>query len=276
MESRHVDIDGLRVRWEEEGEGRPVVLVHGIPTSPRLWRRVVPSLRGARAMAWELVGYGASIPEGRDRDIGVARQAEYLTAWMRTVGLDRAILVGHDLGGGVAQIVAARHPENVAGLVLVHCIAYDNWPVAPVRALRRAGPLVERLPPGLFERLYHWLLARGHDDRRRAEESFREHWPYYASAGPAALVRQTRDLDTRDTLDVAHRIPDLRLPARVVWGAADPLLRIGYGYRLAHELRAPMDRIDGARHFVPEDHPERVAAAVNAVIEEVAAAERAA
>lgn len=74
-----------------------------------------------------MVGYGASIQEGWDRDISVARQAEYLAGWMREVGLeDGAVVVGHDLGGGVAQILAVRHPELVQGLVLTNCICYDS------------------------------------------------------------------------------------------------------------------------------------------------------
>ena len=78
MESRNAEVDGIRMRWEEQGEGRPVVFVRGIPTSPRLWRHVIPQVRGARCMAWEMVGYGASIEEGRERDISVAKQADYL------------------------------------------------------------------------------------------------------------------------------------------------------------------------------------------------------
>ena len=51
----------------------------------------------------------------------------------------------------------------------------------------------------------------------------------------------------------------------IVWGAADRFQKIRYGERLARDLRATLDRVDGARHFVPEDHPERVANAINAV-----------
>ena len=270
MNSKQTNVDGTPMRWEEAGDGRPVVLVHGIPTSPALWRHVVPLVRGARCLAWEMVGYGASIPEGRGRDISVGRQADYLVAWMDAVGLDRAVLVGHDLGGGVVQIAAARHPDRVDGLVLTNAISYDSWPVPSVRAMAAAGPLVGRLPDAAFRAAFRLLLHRGHDDRARAEESLAAHWPHYASAGGAeAFVRQARSLDVRDTLAVADRIPDLDVPARLVWGAADPFQDIGYGYRLAVELGAPIDRIEGALHFVPEDHPDRVAGAVNDLLEEI-------
>ena len=87
MESRTTTVDGVRMRWEERGgddAGPPLVLVHGIPTNPGLWRHVVPRVTGGvRCLAWEMVGYGESIPEGRGRDISVARQADYLLDWLQ-------------------------------------------------------------------------------------------------------------------------------------------------------------------------------------------------
>ncbi len=275
MESKFVEAQGVRMRWEQSGEGPPAVFVHGIPTSPRLWRHVVPKV-GGRALAWEMVGYGGSIQEGWDRDISVARQAEYLAAWMQEVGLEAgAVIVGHDLGGGVAQILAVRRPELVQGLVLTNAICYDSWPIPSVKAMRAAGPLVERLPDAAMRsNLYVGLFLRGHDDRARAKESFSEHWPYYeATGGAAALIRQAHSLDIQDTLSIADQIPNLVVPARLVWGAADRFQKIGYGYRLAYELGASIERIEGAKHFVPEDHPEEVAAAVNELLKQTASGE---
>ena len=271
MREDFVEAGGVRMRWEEAGEGEPVVFLHGIPTSPRLWRHVVPLVDGVRALAWEMVGYGGSIREGINRDISVARQAEYLASWMRELGLGNgAVVVGHDLGGGVAQILAVRHPELVRGLVLTNSICYDSWPVAPVKAIRAAGPLFGRMPDGVFRYVYAGFLLGGHDDRGRWKESVSEHRPFYEKAGgAAALVRQTRSLDVRDTLAVAGGIPELDVPARLVWGAADGFQDIGYGYRLAYELGAPIERIEGGKHFVPEDHPEEVARAVNALLDQV-------
>lgn len=256
------------MRWEESGAGTPVVLVHGIPTSPRLWRHVVPRLDGVRALAWEMVGYGESIPAGRGRDVSVATQAEYLVRWMNALGLERAVLVGHDLGGGVVQIAAVRHPERCAGLVLTNAIAYDSWPIPSVKLLRAAGGLVRRLPAAAIKGgVFRMLMARGHDDPRVARESLETHWAHYAAHGAGdALIRQMRALDVRDTTRVAGALPGLRhLPARLVWGAADPFQPVGYAERLARDLGAPLERVEGGKHFMPEDHPDAVARAVNAV-----------
>ncbi|MBE0538026.1 MAG: alpha/beta fold hydrolase [Phycisphaerae bacterium] len=272
MERKIIEVTGIRIKWEESGEGFPIIFLHGIPTSPGLWRHVVGAVNG-RALAWEMVGYGASIAEGKGRDISVARQADYLVSWMQAVGVDKALLVGHDLGGGVAQIVAVRHPQRVAGLVLMNAICYNSWPIPPVKGMRAAGALVEQLPDSLFRPLFRQFLSQGHDRPGQVEESMAAHWPHYAAAGAAAaFVRQIRALDVRDTQAIADQLPHLNLPARLVWGAADRFQKIGYGYRLAHDLKAPLERIEEGRHFVPEDHPEQVANAVNTVLRQIESA----
>lgn len=74
MEAQQRCIGESTVRWLEHGTGRPVVLLHGIPTSPRLWGHVVPLVEG-RCLAWEMPGCGTSIPDGQGRDLSLAAQA---------------------------------------------------------------------------------------------------------------------------------------------------------------------------------------------------------
>lgn len=268
MSEHTATVDQIPMRWIEEGDGTPVVFVHGIPTSPELWRDVLPLVTGARCLAWEMVGYGQSIPAGHGRDISVAGQAGRLAAWLDHLGITRAVLVGHDLGGGVVQILAAREPARVSGIVLTNSIGYDSWPIPLFKLVQRVAAAVRLTPDVLLRPVFSAMLRRGHDDRVRAAESITAHWRHYATHGAArSLVRQVAALDTQDTLAVADRLPELRVPARVVWGAADPFQSTAYGERLARDLGAELERIEGARHFTPEDHPDRIAAAVNDLLE---------
>lgn len=263
LTSRRADIDGVPVRWEEAGKGLPVVLIHGIPTSPDLWRHVTPHLTGVRALAFEMVGYGRSIPAGRDHDISVAAQARYLEAWLDHLGIDRAVLVGHDLGGGVAQIAAVDRPERCAGLVLTNAIAYDSWPIPSVKALRATSGFFARMPDAVLKTTMGTLLARGHDDLDIGRESLEVHYRHYAeSDGAAAMARQVDALDVRDTLAVADRLPHLDVPARIVWGLADQFQTAAYGERLARDLGTRPIGIRGGKHFTPEDHPAVIADAI--------------
>jgi len=263
-------VKGTQMRWLEHGQGYPIVFVHGIPTSPELWHKVMPRLRGGQALAWEMVGYGASIPAGRGRDISVAKQADYLAAWLKQLGIERAVLVGHDLGGGVVQIVAARNPGLCAGLLLTNAIGYDSWPIPEVKAVRALGNLVKRLPSPTIKFMHGALFHLGHDHPEVATESFHLHWHNYARHHAAdAFIRQVRSLDVQDTLSIQSALPHLNIPARVVWGAADQFQKIRYGGRFARDLGTTLRRIKGGKHFTPEDHPDVIAASLNELLLEV-------
>jgi pimeloyl-ACP methyl ester carboxylesterase len=96
------------------------------------------------------------------------------------------------------------------------------------------------------------------------------HWPNYERhGGAAAFIRQVNSLNVQDTLAVAGELPRLGIPARVVWGAADHFQKIAYGERFARDLAAPLRRIDGGRHFTPEDYPEIIAEELNQLAADV-------
>lgn len=270
MVSKTTSLDGVTMRWEEQGEGTPLVLIHGIPTSPALWRHVVPRLSRVRCLNWEMVGYGASIPAGRGRDISMGRQTEYLAAWLRHIGVKGAVLAGHDLGGGVAHITAIRHPDLCRGLFLTNAIGYDSWPIPSVKAMRAAGRLVRHLPKPVFKQVVRTFIHRGHSDPAKAKEAVNVHWHSYDQHdGAAAFVRQVEALDVQDTLSVADDLQRLQIPARIVWGAADRFQKIEYGERFANDLGAPLQRIEDGRHFTPEDHPDIVAREINQLLMEL-------
>ncbi len=262
-------VGDIRMRWLEHGQGQPVVFVHGIPTSPELWREVMPRL-GARTLAWEMVGYGKSIPEGSGRDISVAKQADYLTAWLDHLNIERAVLVGHDLGGGVVQNLAVRHSERCVGLLLTNAIGYDSWPIPEVEAIRALGGLIRRLPNSVVKLIHRLLFSLGHDEATEAREALAVHWQHYVHQGAGeAFIRQVRSLNVQDTLDVQSTLPHLNVPARIVWGAADQFQKVRYGERFARDLGTTLQRIEGGKHFTPEDYPEVLAEALSSLLLEI-------
>ncbi len=266
MESKEAIVEGLQNRWVEHGSGRPAVLVHGIPTSPRLWRHVMPLVEG-RTLAWEMTGYGTSIPDGAGLDLDLSAQADRLLAWLDTLALDKPVLVGHDLGGGVAQIAAVRSPERFSGLVLTNTVCYDSWPIPSVKAMARAAAILRHMPDVAIYPSFVQLLRRGHDNQHVARESIGVHWqPYVTHGAAASLMSQVTALDVRDTLAVADRLPGLDLPARVIWGEADQFQKVRFGERLAADLHADIHRIPSGKHFTPEDHPENLAEAINELL----------
>lgn len=270
METKTVSAGDIRMCYAEQGDGYPVVMVHGIPTSPALWRHVIPLVPEGRCIAWEMVGYGSSRVQGRGRDISVAKQAEYLATFLDEIGVKRALFAGHDLGGGVVQVLAVRRPDLCAGLMLTNSICYDSWPIPSVKALQKTSGLVRRLPPAALIPILKNLFSRGHDNSEQAQEAMRVHWPMYDNRfGPDAFVRQIESLDVHDTLAISGRLRHIGVPTRVVWGEADQFQKIEYGERLAREMKATLHTIPGGKHFTPEDHPDVIANSIRELITEV-------
>lgn len=267
LRPREMELDGRPVRWLEAGAGPAVVLVHGIPTSPQLWRHVLPLVHG-RCLALEMAGYGSSIPDSAGQDLSLTAQADRLLHWLEVLDVPAPVLVGHDLGGGVAQIAAVRRPDAFSGLVLTNAVCYDSWPIPSVAAMQRAAPLLRHLPATAIYPTFVQLIHRGHDDRGRALEAIGMHWaPYVTHGAAAALMRQVSALRPADTLAVADRLPSLGLPARVVWGDADRFQKVAYGQRLATDLDTTLQAVPGGKHFTPEDHPDDIAAAINDLLD---------
>ena len=270
--TRRVEVDGCRLNvWEAGNSGPPVLLVHGIPTNHLLWHDVVPTVAGAaRVVAVDMLGYGDSDPSG-ERPVHLGAQAALLLGLLDVLEVERAVVVGHDLGGGVAQILATTATERVAGLGITNGVSYDGWPVPLVRAMKAGWPVLQHLPPAALTTALRPALRTlfAHQDRA-APFLDRFLRPWQRSGGPAQLARHLRSLDSVLTQTVAPFLPRLTMPAEVVWGRKDHQLKPEYGQRLADDLPgARLTWVDDASHFTPADRPDVVAEAVLRLVERV-------
>src|SRR5215216_1966678 len=127
-QKRYVEVGEARVAYREEGDGEPLLLLHGCPFSSFIWRKVIPLLSPRyRCMAPDLLGLGdTETPEGADWSLRA--QAAMVIGFLDALGIERAHVVGHDQGGAIAQLLASEHPERVDRLVISNAEAYDNWP----------------------------------------------------------------------------------------------------------------------------------------------------
>jgi haloalkane dehalogenase len=131
-EKRFVDVDGARMAYVERGTGRPIVLLHGNPTSSYLWRDVMPELEGlGRCLAPDLIGMGDSAKVGGEYRFVDHRR--YLDGFLRAVGVDSDVtLVLHDWGGGLGFDWANRHRDAVRAIAymetIVQPVTWSDWP----------------------------------------------------------------------------------------------------------------------------------------------------
>src|SRR5918992_1428287 len=120
VERRYVQVGSSTMYAEISGSGQPLILVHGLGGSTRWWARNVPALaRSCRMYVLDLLGFGRS----RGQRFVLRDAAGLLVHWMDQLGLARASIVGHSMGGFIAAYIAAQFPERVERLVLVDAAA---------------------------------------------------------------------------------------------------------------------------------------------------------
>ena len=209
--------------------GPPIVLVHGLGVSSRYMVPLGSRLAGHRRVyALDLLGYGHSARP--DHALSVAELAAVLAAWMRAVGLERAVFLGHSLGCQVVVALAARYPEYVERAVLA-CPTMDPGAPAAYQQVARLIWDAPREPPALC------LLATAD----------------YLRAGPWRMA-QTLQAALHDPL--AGHLPAVRCPVLVVAGSRDPVVPAGWAAEVARRLpHGRLAVIRGAAHAVNYSHP---------------------
>jgi len=150
---------GIEMAYEESGGGRPIVLIHGFCGSRLYWEDAIPWLAPyGRVIAVDLRGHGGSGATDGEGDYAMERLADDVAALLDALGLDRASLFGHSLGGYVALAFAEKYPEKLTALGLVHSTAFPDAEQAKenrikaARTIREDGivPFVDGLVPKLF------------------------------------------------------------------------------------------------------------------------------
>jgi len=260
-----------RIAYHRFGHGPTVALIHGIPTWSYLWRNVVPSLvqNGLEVIAIDLLGYGDSDkPIGAD--LGIAAQAERLAVVLRNLNWNRTAIVGHDIGGGVAQLMCANDHEAAERLILIDTIAYDSFPEPSIARLK--DPVWDGIlsaPDFDLQRGLTKGFMRGmvHNDRINPELVVAYERPFRGVDGRLAYLRAARALRTEDLAARMNEVEKLDIPTLIMWGAEDVFQPIRYGAQLAAAMpRARFEKIDHAGHFLPEDEPLIVARSIAAFV----------
>jgi pimeloyl-ACP methyl ester carboxylesterase len=193
---------------------------------------------------------------------------------LRALGSDRAVVVGNDTGGTIAQVLATEHPEYLSGVVISASDAYDNFPptvfaylcwLARVPALLTAGMHAMRLKPVLRSPLgYGWLTRAG-----IPEPVANVYLRRFRRIGPTRddLVRFLVEVNSVPTLEAARGFVDVEAPALVLWSRDDRVFPLAHGRRMARELRAELSITHDASAYLPIDAPSWFADEVNRFID---------
>ncbi|GIQ68957.1 alpha/beta hydrolase [Xylanibacillus composti] len=146
---------------QEHGSGNPVVLLHGFPGSSAYWQLMLPqSAAACRVYTPDLPGHGASpLPDG---EASIDAYADAVAAWMRHIGLGRATILGHSMGGYTALALLERHPDAVSAIGLIHSTPYADSDEAKQNRLNQIARIREEGMDTFVEGMVPKLFAPQH------------------------------------------------------------------------------------------------------------------
>ncbi len=278
---------GVRLHYVRRGQGNPLVLLHGWPGFWYDWRHVIPLLEEQYdVIVPDFRCFGRSDkPIGRDiSEYGPETHASDILALIQHLELDRPLIVGHDVGSSVAQMISRQQPDAIRGLVLFN-------PAYPGIGSRRFDPSI--IPDFWYQHFHnlpwsHHLVAYNRDTVRMYLRHFYDHWvgrqesvdadefeaivDAYAEPGAfEASISYYRARAGNRIKEAGAKAEDVlvRAPTVVYWGELDPVMRADWHDRLGDfftDLRE-FRMLNGIGHFVPFEAPE-------AVVEAIAAFER--
>lgn len=269
---RRVDVGGLSMAVVDQGprHGRPVVLLHGEPTWGYVWRAVTAWLAdaGHRVIVPDLVGFGRSDKPAHISDHRVGAHVAWLAALLDALDLPPSTLVGHDWGGILGLRLLADQPQRFAAAVLTNTFLPDGSRAMPPE-WQRFREVVRTASPLEVGRLVRAGTATGLDAVSQA--AYDAPFPDEAhKAGVRALPELVADTPEHPEAAPARaawqRLAGVDVPVRCVFGADDPITR-GADQLLTAALPGAQGwehlRLEGAGHFIQEDAPRELAAAID-------------
>ena len=257
-----VEAAGLRLAYREQGEGPPVLLLHGWPTSSYLWRNVMPPIAEAnRVIALDLPGFG-----GSDKPPDVRYDFEFfegaLDGFLAALGVDEVAIAVHDLGGPVGVHWALHRPERVTKVALLNTLLYPEFSEAVIAFIQACTQpeLREQLtsPQGLEAAMKLGVADESTvtDDVVAAVQE-----PFQTTEARLALAAAGVGLEPDGFAEIARLLPSLDVPVRSIYGEQDRILP-DIAETMARVKRdiphAEVTSLPGCGHFLQEEEPQEI------------------
>jgi len=271
--SHYLDLNGLKYHYLDEGEGDPIVMVHGNPTWSFYYRELIKALRGRyRSIVPDHIGCGLSDkPEVSDYDYRLHSRIDDLDNLLDTLtDVEKITLILHDWGGMIGMAYALRHPEKIRRLVVMNTAAFLPPPAKriPVRLsiIRRSGPLAALAVLG-FNLFAVGALFMASEKGLSAEVKTGLTAPYNCWKNRIATLKFVQDIPLAEK-DPSYRLVKQvddqlqtlsKLPMLVFWGEHDFVF--DHDYLSEWQRRFPeaeIHRFPDAGHYVLEDVPEKI------------------
>ena len=261
--AKQIRVDGINIRYIDEGEGDPLLLVHGIPTSSFLWRHMIEDLSAhGRVIAPDLPGFGFSDPP-QNGDYSISNYARLLESFLEALSIEPATLVCHDYGGPIVITYALRNPDKYKKLIILDTFLHNDLPPLPLSMkIARIWPFGEIFVGLGGESIAGSGLKDGVSDNSLISEDVIKR--YYLPEGTPEKLNKTM-LGTlrvdykKDLVFIENNIGTIEKPTLIIWGDKDKFLPLSLGKRILQDIRgSELVVIPNCGHFVQEEKPKMV------------------
>ena len=252
MEMQKVNVDGINIAYARRGQGAPLVLIHGYPLDHSIWDPLAPFLEhNFDLIIPDLRGFGAS--EAMQADLSIVDYASDIAGLLTHLGIRKAYIAGHSMGGYVALAFAREYEERVSGLAMVSSQMAADTPerkegrIATAKQVLQtgAGPVAESMAPKLSAQPEWQGFARGLILRQP----------------PAGIAAALYAMAGRP--DSSEMLAAFPFPVVIVHGDADELIPVQKGREMKAALPAAhFVELPGAGHLPMMEKPEQVAQAL--------------
>lgn len=278
FESNHLDIDGLRYHYIDQGQGRPIVMVHGNPTWSFMFRKLVPALSDThRVIVPDHIGCGLS-DKPQDYPYHLQNHVDNLGRLIEELKLERIDLVVHDWGGAVGMGYAVEHPENIHRLTILNSAAFLARKCPPQIRFCRT-PLIGAMLVRGFNAFVNGALRSTIKHQDRMTPAIRDGYraPYDSWANRVAVHRFVQDIPfkrshpTHDTLaSIQKRLGRLQSkPTMICWGMKDFCFTPEFLETWKQYFpNAQIHEFSDAGHYILEDAHERIIPLLHEFFEE--------
>lgn len=273
-ESKFVEINGISVHYKDEGQGTPVLLLHGSFGSLRTWDGIVDELKGE----YRLIRLDQP-PTALSGDIPTSAKdlelEEFIALFLDQLGIQRAILVGTSSGGLIAYRFAAQYPQRTLALGIANSpsAVVDNASIPTPRrlsALSFVSARVLKHQPRLY---WRWFLRWLYADPSRVSDAAVQQYFDMARTVRSPLPSSNMYARVNDTAATAEILARVRAPTLLIWGVKDPVLPESMAHQLEAKLSAaPTELIllPETGHYPPLESPLDVAQALKRYIDTLA------
>jgi haloalkane dehalogenase len=245
----------------------PALCIHGWPQSSYMWRYLLPALAsaGRRALAPDLLGFGDSPPDSPGT---FERHVEAVERFRRQVGLDRVVLVVHDTGGLIGLRWACDHPGAIAGLVITNTGFFPDHEWIEIAKTMQTPIQGEALVDSLSREGFATLLEEA--SSAFDERALDEYWKAFSTVGNRrGMLELYRSFDLDELKPYQSRLAALEVPTLILWAQQDEYLPLDYASRFAEQIPgSKLVLLEGVRHFLFEDEPERCGREVIAFLQQ--------